>query len=497
MALMSMRSMSGASRRLALLALAAIAGCSDGTATQPPGLAPTGVRLSLAVQVGSIGKTLKVSVTYRRAESGTVSLLDQTIDVGVEAHAVPLVVDIAPCLTDTQREPAAESATGAPGCVLHISVTLFGTANEQVDQSVLPPMIVHAGDAAEASLALGTHTSFVSLAPGLDHTCRALTVSGGGTTCWGSNRVGQLGGSPTPDFLKISAGLSYTCGLTRSGEAWCWGDNSAGQLGDNLATSRSTPTLVKSPVSFTQLVTGSDFACGLSGVGTAYCWGENAWATLGDGTKIRHATPAPVKGGLTFRRLMAGGHFACGITDNSVACWGAIGLTIPTDAQASLGPVSLGGPETAGLAFLAAGFTHACGLTVDGTALCVGTNSNGQLGDGTTIDRTAPVLVTGGLHFATLTAGNNFTCGLTADGAAYCWGASGFGQLGTPATSNGRQVVPTRVGGPVSFATIVAGQNHACGSLTDGRTYCWGLNASGQLGDGTTINRSTPTLVTR
>ena len=484
-----------ASRCLAATALAALIGCSDGSATQPHGLSAGGVRLSLAVQLASAGKTLEVSVTYRRGESGTVSLLDQVIDVGVDAHAVPLVVDIAPCLSDAQREQVGQSSTN-PACVLHIVVTLFGASSEQLDQSVLPPMTVHAGDNAEASLAVGSRTSYVSLAPGLDHTCRALTVSGGGTTCWGSNRVGQLGRSPTPDFVHVSAGLSFTCGLTQSGDAWCWGDNAAGELGDNLSASRATPALVRSPVAFAQLATGTDFACGLSATGAAYCWGENAWATLGDGTKTRHAAPAPVKGGHSFRSLTTGGHFACGLTDGPVYCWGAIGLTIPSDAQAALGPVPLGDQESAALASLTAGFTHACGLTVDGVALCAGTNGSGQLGDGTTVDRAAPVQVTGGLRFRTLTAGNNFTCGIGMDGFAYCWGANTFGQLGTAATAAGR-TAPARVGGTLPFATLVAGQNHVCGSLNDGKTYCWGWNASGQLGDGTTANRSAPTLVTR
>ena len=483
-------------RHVAVASLAVFAACTDRGTAVPLEPSTGAVRLSLAMSVGAAGKTLRVNVTYRRGESSIVSLLDQVIDVGVEAHAVPLVLDIAPCLADAERELAGQSPSNEPACVLHISVTLFGVSNEQLDQSVLPPVTVHAGDNVEASLAVGSRTSYVSLALGLDHTCRALTVSGGLTTCWGNNRVNQLGQSLTQDFLQISAGLAYTCGLTRTGEAWCWGDNTAGQLGDNLAPSRATPAVVKSPVVFTQLATGTDFVCGLSSAGAAYCWGENAWATLGDGTKSRHATPALVKGGLTFRRLITGGHFACGLTDGPVYCWGAIGNTIPTDAQAAQGPVTLGGNASSVLASLTAGFTHACGLTVDGTALCAGTNGNGQLGDGTTTDRTAPVQVTGNLRFTTLTAGNNFTCGIATDGFAYCWGANSFGQLGTTGTPNGRST-PARVSGTFAFATLVAGQNHVCGSLNDGRTYCWGSNASGQLGDGTTTNRSTPTLVTR
>ena len=483
-------------RWLAATSLVALVGCADGSATQPRSLSPGAVRLSLAVQVGSAGKTLRVSVTYRRGENSTVSLLDEAVDVGVEAHAVPMVVDIAPCLADAQREPAAESATGAPACILHIAVTLLGSANEQLDQSVLPPMTVHAGDNATASLAVGTHTSYVSLGLGQDHTCRAYTVTGGGTTCWGSNRTNQLGQAPFPDFLQISSGLAYTCGLTSAGGVWCWGDNAAGELGDNLASSRATPALVKSPVPFKQVVTGSDFACGLAQDGTAYCWGENAWAALGDGTKIRHAIPAPVKGNLKFVRLGAGGHFACGLTDGTVYCWGAFGTAIPSDAQASVGPLTLAGTDVVGLSSFALGFTQACGLTVDGTAVCFGFNGSGQLGDGTTTDRSSsPVLVQGGLHFSSLTAGNAFTCGLATDGFAYCWGSNVSGQLGNGGGTN--RSVPVRVSGNVAFASLVAGQSHVCGVTSGGATYCWGLNQSGQLGDGTTVNRFVPTLVTR
>ena len=477
-----------------LMALAALLAASCGDRTTQPSSRLRPVSLALAVQVGPLGNTLRVNVGYQRSGSSTapVTLLDQTIAVGVEARAVPFVVDIAPCLADPLREGA--STEGEPACVLHIAVTLLDATQQQVDQSALPPLTVHPGDNAQAGLAVGTHTSYLSLAPGFDFTCRAVTVSGGGTKCWGSNRVSQLGKAPFPDFLESSAGSSFACGLTRTGDAWCWGDNSAGQLGDNLAPSRATPTVVKSPVPFTQVVTGLDFACGLGENSTAYCWGENAWASLGDGTKTKHAAPAPVKGDFKFVRLGAGGHAACGLTDGTVYCWGALGSDVPTQAQASLGPVTLAGTDVVGVASFALGTSHACGIIADGSAVCYGNNSSGQLGDGTTTNRTsAPVRVSGSLHFTSLTAGNLFTCGLATDGFAYCWGSNAFGQLGVGG-SNANRTTPTRVAGNIPFATIVAGQNHVCGSTSSGSTYCWGFNQTGQLGDGSTTNRAVPTL---
>jgi hypothetical protein len=470
------------------------AACAE-QSTQPSSqLRP--VQLALAVQVGAAGSALRVDISYQRSASATslsasVPLFDQTLDVGVQAHAVPLLVDIAPCLSDPLREDA--SSGGEPACVLHIAVTLLDASQQVLDQSTLPPLTVHPGDNAQAVLAVGTRTSYLALAPGADFTCRAVTITGGTTSCWGSNRVSQLGKAPFPEFLEISAGSAFSCGLTRIGEAWCWGDNSAGQLGDNLAPSRATPSRVQAPVLFTQIVTGVDFACGLGGDGVAYCWGENAWASLGDGTKVKHATPAPVKGGLKFVRLGAGGHAACGLTDGTLYCWGSLGSDVPTAAQASLGPVTLAGTNVVGVTSFVLGSNHACGIVVDGSAVCYGANSSGQLGDGTTIDRnSAPVRVAGGLHFSSLTAGNLFTCGLATDGFAYCWGSNSFGQLGIGGSAS--RTMPTRVSGNIPFATIVAGQNHVCGSTSSGATYCWGFNQTGQLGDGSTINRSTPTL---
>ncbi len=82
-------------------------------------------------------------------------------------------------------------------------------------------------------------------------------------------------------------------------------------------------------------------------------------------------------------------------------------------------------------------------LTTMGAAYCWGYNNHGELGDGTTTQRTSPVAVLGGLTFATVSAGNVFTCGVTTGGAAYCWGHNESGELGDGTTND--SLVPVRV----------------------------------------------------
>ena len=121
---------------------------------------------------------------------------------------------------------------------------------------------------------------------------------------------------------------------------------------------------------------------------------------------------------------------------------GVSGSTIVTVSQTASSPPA---------ARFSAGSAHTCGLTTGGAAYCWGSNGYGQLGDGTSGNRTSPVAVAGGLTFQALSAGQSHTCGLTAGGAAYCWGANSLGQLGDGTSSN--RTSPVAVAGGVVFGT--------------------------------------------
>jgi alpha-tubulin suppressor-like RCC1 family protein len=147
---------------------------------------------------------------------------------------------------------------------------------------------------------------------------------------------------------------------------------------------------------------------------------------------------------------------------------------------------------------LSAGSNHVCARTSGQELYCWGSNSNGQLGDGTTTNRSTPVAVAGGHFFNMVSAGSEHTCGVVADltgQPAYCWGWNPYGQLGDGTTTS--RTVPTAVTGGHQFALVSAGGNgFTCGLLTSYvAAYCWGINNVGQLGNGTTNASLAPVMV--
>jgi len=138
---------------------------------------------------------------------------------------------------------------------------------------------------------------------------------------------------------------------------------------------------------------------------------------------------------------------------------------------------------------VSAGYTHSCGVTIEGDAFCWG---SGLIGNGSTAGSVIPVPVLGQLTFNSIAAGDAHTCGTVIDGRAYCWGTNLLGQIGnglpddqlTPVpVSLGRTFQTPAAGTLITPPSINAAKGYVCGVTTDSTGFCWGDNISWQLGD--------------
>lgn len=324
---------------------------------------------------------------------------------------------------------------------------------------------------------------------GGSHVCQ---LAGGATTCRGANDRGQRSVESVAGFRALASGIFHVCGLDELGTAMCWGANEGGQLGDGSRTDRTSPVPVRTELKFSSLTAGASHTCGVAGGGVPLCWGQNLSGQLGDGSRTDARFPRAVGGGVAFDALVAGWNHTCGLTANGNAfCWG-----LNSDGQLGDGsrldrlvPTLVRGA----IESLAAGNAHTCGIS-DGQIMCWGDNRFGQVGDGSSEGRAQPTQVVGLLGTATqLAAGAVHTCALVSDGSAYCWGQNLQGQLGDGSTVNRTSAV--RVTGNLRFRSIHAGGSLTCGIALDGTQYCWGLNQNGQLGDGSRQSRSAPIAV--
>lgn len=302
-------------------------------------------------------------------------------------------------------------------------------------------------------------------------------LQGGEVLCWGSGRNGIFGNgyeftNNRPEKINDLSGsikqlkmsVRHSCAVLENGEVSCWGYGARGDTGrseylllpftvqnieadsiESLALShKQSCALVdegkvvcwgKSQFNWTSLgedgvaiAAGSEHICVLSKDSNIKCVGDNDVGQLGPFEAHRSSDQEPPPFLDSARDITAYGRSTCAINANGRAyCWGAIGNYGITFTDRTM-PQKLDFGDK--IKKLAMGKEHICALLESGAVECLGDNSRGQLGDGTTSSRAYGASVVGLELAVDVSTGDQHTCAILEYGGVKCWGNNDLGQIG-------------------------------------------------------------------
>jgi alpha-tubulin suppressor-like RCC1 family protein len=371
----------------------------------------------------------------------------------------------------------------------------------------------------------------------------------GSVTAWGYNGYGQRTvPAGLTDVRAVAAGSNYSLALKTDGTVVTWGLSAnlpPGLVGvvDISAGANSNLALVSNNLApvFSQLpqnqsvLSGTNASFVVSATGGAplnYQWQRSAagagnWADLSNGgaysgvdsaqllvnpvgsamdgdqfrcvasnpggptitpastlTVLTTAAFTSASAGYSSTLFVLGNGSLYGMGSNST---GQLG--VPTLLGNTTGPTSPVLIATGVAKAIATRGFHSLFIKTDGTLWAMGLNNSGQLGDGTTTNRTAPIQIA--TQVAAASGGESHTLFLKTNGTLWAMGANGSGQLGTGNII--QQNTPVQIA--TGVAQISAGGQHSLFLKTDGTLWAMGTNNEGQLGDGTQTNRTTPVQI--
>jgi alpha-tubulin suppressor-like RCC1 family protein len=283
-------------------------------------------------------------------------------------------------------------------------------------------------------------------------------------------------------------------GAIAESNLWTWGRNNKGQLGDETTVNQSSPIQVGALTDWSVVSAGSGSTVALKTDGTLWSWGYNNHGQLGDGTTTDRSSPTQVGALTDWVNLTSYGYdsFKSIKANGTLWAWGINGegnLGDGTQVNKS-SPVQIG--ALTNWATVASGNSHTTAVKTNGTLWAWGLNTYGRLGDGTLIRKISPIQIGGLTNWATVANGHSHSAAVKTDGTLWTWGFNNNGQLGDGTT--GRKYSPVQIGS--GFANGVwAGQRHLLAVKTNGTLWGWGRNDLGQLGDGTSANKSVPVQI--
>jgi len=351
---------------------------------------------------------------------------------------------------------------------------------------------------------------------------------------WGADTNGQLGNSSTTNSsvpvavnaagvlwgkypVIGAAGGSHSLGLASDGTVAAWGLNTNGQLGNNSTTQSTVPVAVTTSSgallgkTVVAVSAGLSHSLALCSDGTVASWGLNTNGQLGNGSTTQSTVPVAVTiSGVPATRIVlaisaGSSHCMALCSDGTVVAWGLntngqLGNNSTTQSTVPVAVTITGVPATRIVLAISAGGSHSMALCSDGTVVTWGLNTNGQLGNNSTTLSKIPVAVNtsgvlSGKTVVGVSAGGSHSLAVCSDGTATAWGLNSSGQLGNGNTTQSTVPVAVDTTGVLSGKTVVAvsaGASHSVALGLYGTMVSWGLNSSGQLGNGGTSNSLVP-----
>ncbi len=355
----------------------------------------------------------------------------------------------------------------------------------------------YSSDAYRPSSAIAAGSGVSAIAASYGSTCAVVQ---GGVKCWGYIKQAMVNDAvnpATPAALQVIAANqgvtavalanAHGCALSNGG-VMCWGHNTNGQLGDGSKAVRLAPVwAIAAGSGVTAIATGGDFSCAVMAGGLT-CWGKNSGVKLPSGHALESAVPTKVlDAGSGVLQVAISQGYSCAVVRDAVKCWGTTGqvgdldffgsVMRPLQDRPALVVPAVVAADTVSLAL---GHGHSCAAIADAVK-CWGRNHSGQLGDGSLINRFAPVVTIPSAQLPAqksyIATGASHTCAVV-DGGVGCWGDNTSAQLslgsqGSLGIVNSRtvpaEVFPVRSGA----SAIATGDIHTCAVIAGG-VQCWG-----------------------
>jgi alpha-tubulin suppressor-like RCC1 family protein len=341
-----------------------------------------------------------------------------------------------------------------------------------------------------------------------DYYVRADYFRSGNLWLWGANFYGfgdnttAAKSSPVQtiargsNWKQVACGQFYTAAIKTDGTLWTSGDNTQGGLGDNTLVNKISPVqTVAGGTNWKQVSGGQQHTAAIKTDGTLWTWGLNGNGQLGDNTITKKSSPVQtVAFGTNWKSVACGLYHTVALkTDGTLWVWGinykgVLGENSETSRSSPIQTIAFG----TNWKNIACGAYYSIAIKEDGTLWTWGHNSFGQLGDNTTASKSSPVqTIAGGINWKIAANGGRHAAVIKTDGTLWTWGWNGYGQLGDN-TRTGRSSPVQTITFGTNWKQVSNGYMHTSATKTDGTLWTWGRNNSGQLGDNTIINRSSP-----